>query len=263
MRLTFLDSVVAEGGIASVGPGLTAVSRPWMGWFGGRQSRGGYRSSRPAHNRGGSQGSRTPRPGRACSTRCAPRRRDQRRVTGRRVVGDQVPPAQYRAGRQGDALRTILRLRSVLARERGFDPSPDIDVLEQAILREDSLWHGPETGLSWGHRVVFPQVKRGRCQRRSNYDPAVPGQVLSRFGRALTSQARDWAHLRSALECLHPWEHSSARSCRVRQLSAGDARRLSEVLGTSEPWCRSWCEILGIEEEIRVCRGETCTRIRW
>ncbi|MEU4295187.1 BTAD domain-containing putative transcriptional regulator [Kribbella sp. NPDC026596] len=45
--------------------------------------------------------------------------------------------AQYQAGRQGEALRTIQRLRSVLDRELGLDPSPDIDVLEQAILRQD------------------------------------------------------------------------------------------------------------------------------
>ena len=45
--------------------------------------------------------------------------------------------AQYQAGRQGDALRTLHRLRAVLDRELGLDPSPDIDALEQAILRQD------------------------------------------------------------------------------------------------------------------------------
>ncbi|MGY4771215.1 nSTAND1 domain-containing NTPase [Kribbella sp. CWNU-51] len=45
--------------------------------------------------------------------------------------------AQYQAGRQGEALRTIQRLRKLLDRELGLDPGPDIDALEQAILRQD------------------------------------------------------------------------------------------------------------------------------
>lgn len=45
--------------------------------------------------------------------------------------------AQYQAGRQGEALRTIQRLRTVLNHELGLDPGPDVDALEQAILRQD------------------------------------------------------------------------------------------------------------------------------
>ncbi|WP_165553905.1 BTAD domain-containing putative transcriptional regulator [Kribbella capetownensis] len=45
--------------------------------------------------------------------------------------------SQYQTGQQGEALRTIRRLREVLDRELGLDPSPEIDVLEQAILRQD------------------------------------------------------------------------------------------------------------------------------
>lgn len=45
--------------------------------------------------------------------------------------------AQYQAGRQAEALRTIHRLHAVLNRELGLDPSSDIDSLEQAILRQD------------------------------------------------------------------------------------------------------------------------------
>jgi len=45
--------------------------------------------------------------------------------------------AQYQAGREAEALRTIHRLRAVLNRELGLDPSSDIDSLEQAILRQD------------------------------------------------------------------------------------------------------------------------------
>jgi DNA-binding SARP family transcriptional activator/WD40 repeat protein len=45
--------------------------------------------------------------------------------------------AQYQVGAQGEALRTIRQLRSVLAHELGIDPSPGMIALEQAILRQD------------------------------------------------------------------------------------------------------------------------------
>jgi DNA-binding SARP family transcriptional activator len=45
--------------------------------------------------------------------------------------------AQYQDGRQGEALRAIQRLRTVLQQELGLDPSPDVASLERAILRQD------------------------------------------------------------------------------------------------------------------------------
>jgi DNA-binding SARP family transcriptional activator/WD40 repeat protein len=45
--------------------------------------------------------------------------------------------AQYQAGRQGEALRTLHRARTVLAGELGVDPGPDLVALEAAILRQD------------------------------------------------------------------------------------------------------------------------------
>ncbi len=45
--------------------------------------------------------------------------------------------AEYRSGRQGDALRTLHRARTVLAGELGVDPGPDLVALEHAILRQD------------------------------------------------------------------------------------------------------------------------------
>lgn len=45
--------------------------------------------------------------------------------------------AQYQAGRQMEALRTLRRIRVLLQRELGLDPSPDLVALEQAILRHD------------------------------------------------------------------------------------------------------------------------------
>ncbi len=45
--------------------------------------------------------------------------------------------AQYRAGRQGEALATIAGIRRRLVDELGVDPGPGLEALEQAILRQD------------------------------------------------------------------------------------------------------------------------------
>lgn len=45
--------------------------------------------------------------------------------------------AQYQAGQQGQALRTLRQVRTVLANELGLDPGPELAALEQAILRQD------------------------------------------------------------------------------------------------------------------------------
>jgi energy-coupling factor transporter ATP-binding protein EcfA2 len=45
--------------------------------------------------------------------------------------------AEYRCGRQGDALRTIHRARATLVNELGVDPGPELAALERAILVHD------------------------------------------------------------------------------------------------------------------------------
>ena len=51
--------------------------------------------------------------------------------------------AQYRSGRQGEALRSIARARRTLADELGLDPCPDLVALERAILAQDADLLGP------------------------------------------------------------------------------------------------------------------------
>lgn len=57
--------------------------------------------------------------------------------------------AQYQAGRQGEALATLQRARTVLVNELGLDPGPELAHLEQAILRQDpSLTPAPESATA-------------------------------------------------------------------------------------------------------------------
>lgn len=58
--------------------------------------------------------------------------------------------AQYQAGNQGEALRTLHQLKSVLATKLGVDPGPDVSAIEQAILRQDPslLAGGPVVPIS-------------------------------------------------------------------------------------------------------------------
>jgi WD40 repeat protein/DNA-binding SARP family transcriptional activator len=90
--------------------------------------------------------------------------------------------AQYQCGQQGEALRTIRRLRTVLNGELGLDPSGDVDSLEQAILRQDpSLVVEsalPEPGQQCPYRGLMPydvddadgfhgrEAEVGACLRR-------------------------------------------------------------------------------------------------
>jgi len=59
--------------------------------------------------------------------------------------------AQYQAGSQGEALRTVRQLRSVLAHQLGVDPGPDVAALEQAILRQDPGLLPPEITVQATH----------------------------------------------------------------------------------------------------------------
>ena len=45
--------------------------------------------------------------------------------------------AQYQAGSQAEALRTIRRVKSLLADKLGLDAGPELASLEEAILRQD------------------------------------------------------------------------------------------------------------------------------
>ena len=58
----------------------------------------------------------------------------------------QLMLALYRSGRQAEALEAYQQARSVLVEELGIDPSPSLQDLEKAILRQDPLLETPSAG---------------------------------------------------------------------------------------------------------------------
>jgi WD40 repeat protein/DNA-binding SARP family transcriptional activator len=68
--------------------------------------------------------------------------------------------AQYQAGRQGDALRSLRQARRVLVAELGLEPGPELVALEQAILRQDPSLAAavalPEANATCPYRGLLP-----------------------------------------------------------------------------------------------------------
>jgi WD40 repeat protein/DNA-binding SARP family transcriptional activator len=68
--------------------------------------------------------------------------------------------AQYQAGRQGDALRSLRQARRVLVAELGLEPGPELFALEHAILRQDPSLAAavalPEANATCPYRGLLP-----------------------------------------------------------------------------------------------------------
>ncbi len=98
--------------------------------------------------------------------------------------------ALYRAGRQSEALETYRRARETLVEELGIDPSPELQRLEQGILR-----HDPELDLPEAPRRRVPPSEPDRrktvtilfvdlvdsTELAARLDPEVLRRVLDRY----------------------------------------------------------------------------------
>ncbi|MGY1455227.1 BTAD domain-containing putative transcriptional regulator [Streptomyces sp. SS8] len=84
--------------------------------------------------------------------------------------------ALYRAGRQGDALRSFQELRRRLAEELGVSPGPEVSALHEAILRQEPRLATPAVG-SLSCRTNLPAALTPLIGRREAVE-----QVRARLG---------------------------------------------------------------------------------
>ena len=110
----------------------------------------------------------------------AARRRSSRRsspsIALREGLLAQLMLAQYRAGRQAEALEHYRRARQTLVDELGIDPSPALQELEQAILRQDaSLELAPRAPRRRSILAVgLSEEASSRCSHSQSRSPASP-----------------------------------------------------------------------------------------
>ena len=139
--------------------------------------------------------------------------------------------ALYRAGRQGEALRTYERARRVLREELGIDPGPGLRRLEAAILAQDSSLDRRLSTFEPAALAPTPTPTRVRIQA-GRAAPAIP---LPHFFAAagvmpFVGRASQLARLRSL------WAEVSAGCLRVAVLGgepgAGKTRLAAELART-------------------------------
>ena len=95
--------------------------------------------------------------------------------------------ALYRAGRQGEALRSYRQMREFLVDELGVDPAPELQQLEQRILeQDDSLLLTPQRSTSsraspeTQSRLPLPARSKMLLEREDELD--LLGEVLAELG---------------------------------------------------------------------------------
>ncbi|WP_236244804.1 AfsR/SARP family transcriptional regulator [Streptomyces sp. CC210A] len=81
---------------------------------------------------------------------------ESRAHPGRERLAGQVMTAQYRLGRQADALAVYARTRDWLARELGVDAGQELQLLHTAILRQDL------PGTPGDHAAAVPAARSAR-----------------------------------------------------------------------------------------------------
>jgi WD40 repeat protein/serine/threonine protein kinase/DNA-binding SARP family transcriptional activator len=81
--------------------------------------------------------------------------------------------ALYRCGRQAEALRALTRTRTLLREELGIDPSPDLQTLEEQILR-----HDPALDVLPPPASTSPGVSTGGLDNSATVGRAIRGLEL-------------------------------------------------------------------------------------
>ncbi len=113
--------------------------------------------------------------------------------------------ALYRCGRQADALRSLARIRSLLAEELGLQPRPTLEALEGDILRHAPSLEWTSTGgtrtddgyvevvTDLGRQLVSLTADRVTIGRSSASDIHLPDFTVSRNHAAIERAGGGWA----------------------------------------------------------------------
>ncbi|MFD4433623.1 BTAD domain-containing putative transcriptional regulator [Nocardia sp. NPDC058497] len=89
----------------------------------------------------------------------------------REPLWGQLITALYLSGRQTDALEECRKVRAILSEQLGIDPSPELALLEQQVLRQETIGQGRERRIEkvalemTTTKAEFP-AKMKRCQLR-------------------------------------------------------------------------------------------------
>jgi DNA-binding SARP family transcriptional activator/WD40 repeat protein len=131
--------------------------------------------------------------------------------------------AHYQAGNQSEALRTIRHVRALLTDRLGLDPSPELDALERAILRQDPTLAVDEAQRSSYDRCPYLGLR--------SYDVDDSESFFGREGEV--SECLRRLEVEGALAVVGP--SGSGKSSLVRAGVAASLRRAARTVAVLEP----------------------------
>jgi WD40 repeat protein/serine/threonine protein kinase len=155
--------------------------------------------------------------------------------------------ALYRSGRQGDALAAYQRAREVLTGELGIDPSPELQHIQEQVLKQDiglDLGGEPLRGYrllellgegAFGavHRAFQPEVGREVAVKIVHPRLAKDPEFIRRFAAEAQLVARlEHPHIVPAYDY---WRDPGGAYLVMRYLRGGSLRQLLAAQGPLEP----------------------------
>ncbi len=162
--------------------------------------------------------------------------------------------AQYRAGRQADALRSFQRARTALAEQLGLDPGPGLATLEQQILTHDPALDHPKPRTEGPPEA--PSDPDPTAERRPG---SLPSGTLTILFSDVEGSVRRWedepADTAQAIEQLHQtWGRSVEKNGGIMVKSTGD--------GIMAVFTTAAAAVIGATDALASTQEESKLRVR-